>query len=171
MRTYPQVLGALSQRPLYPLQHVSCYKWVSQLTNRLYFGDTSSNNAARTSNRRLSIIFIISSLAGIIGFVKVGTGLAAGVAVGNQYLMGIWASVQMGLSIVCCCVITFKPILAKFSIWTSTLTSKTSLLFSWRPTQGFPQSTTAQNSKDLTWIRVEDSSDCLAFNTYRSEVV
>jgi hypothetical protein len=119
---------------------------------------------------RLSIVFTIGGLAGVIGFVKIGIALAAGVAVGNQYIMGVCASVQMGLSIICCCVITFKPLFAKFDIFTSNLTSKASLLFSWRHAHGSPRSTTAQNSKDLSWIPVDDRSDCVALEMYRSEV-
>lgn len=119
---------------------------------------------------RLSIVFTVGGLAGVIGFVKIGTGLAAGVAVGNQYIMGVWASVQMGLSIICCCVITFKPLLAKVGIFTSNLTSKASLLLSWRNAHGSPQSTTAQNSKDFTWTRVDDRSNFVALDTYSSEV-
>ncbi|KAF2469525.1 uncharacterized protein BDR25DRAFT_315148 [Lindgomyces ingoldianus] len=42
---------------------------------------------------RLLIVFTIGGLAGVIGFVKIGTGLAACVVVGNQYILGVWASV------------------------------------------------------------------------------
>ena len=130
-----------------------------------------SLQADRKSRWKLSIVFAIGGLAGIIGFVKIGTGLQAGVSVGNQYLMGVWASVQMGLSIICCSVITFKPLLSKVSTLTSSISSKATLLRTRRQTHGSEPSTTVQNNKDSTWIRVGDSSDDFALNTYRSQVV
>lgn len=121
---------------------------------------------------RLSIVFALGGLAGVIGFVKIGTGVASGVAVGNQYLMGVWATVQMALSVICCCVITFKPLLAKLGIYTSNLGSRASFLLSWRPTLGSAsrrsKNMTEESSKDLTWINVEEGSDCVSLDPYRS---
>jgi hypothetical protein len=126
---------------------------------------------ARKTRWKLSVVFTIGGLAGVIGFVKIGTGLSSGVAVGNQYLMGVWASVQMGLSIICCCVITFKPLFGKIGLFTSNLTSKASLMFSWRHTHGSSQSITSQDSKDSNLIKADAGRDCVALNTYKSEVV
>lgn len=121
----------------------------------------------------LSIVFAIGGTAGVIGFVKIGTGLAGGVAVGNQYLMGVWAGVQMGLSIICCCVITFKPLLARIETYTAHLTSKISFLRSWRNSgqaRSSPSPMEEQNNgKDSRWIKVHES-DQLALNTYRDPV-
>lgn len=118
---------------------------------------------------RLSIVFAIGGLAGVIGFVKIGMGLASGVAVGNQYLMGVWASVQMALSIICCCVVTFKPLLAKIGNFTSNFTSKASLLLSWTQPQRGSRSSAAPDTKDSTWIKVDDRSDCVPLERYGSQ--
>lgn len=119
---------------------------------------------------RLSIVFAIGGLAGVIGFIKIGTGLAAGVTVGNQYTMGVWASVQMGLSIVCCCVVTFKPLLAKMGDFRLRFTSKASLLLSWTQAQGTSRSSKAPDTKDSSWIRFGDRGDDVALETYGTKV-
>jgi hypothetical protein len=63
---------------------------------------------------RLGVVFAVGGLAGIIGFIKIG--LAFNVSVHNQIQMGLWATLQMAFSIICCCVITYGPLFAKTGI-------------------------------------------------------
>ncbi|CAI6079734.1 unnamed protein product [Clonostachys chloroleuca] len=117
-----------------------------------------SLKTARRTKWQLSVIFAIGGLAGVIGFVKIGVSVANGVAVENQYLMGVWATVQMALSIFCCCVVTFRPITLKFGQMTRKLTSKaTSTNLTTKKSTGTGQlstSATRTNQSDA-WINLE----------------
>lgn len=60
---------------------------------------------------KLALLFAVGGLAGIIGFIKIG--FAFNVNVHNQILMGLWATLQMAFSIICCCAITYGPLFRK----------------------------------------------------------
>lgn len=72
--------------------------------------------------------------------------------------MGVWATVQMALSIFCCCVVTFRPITLKFGQMTRKLTSKaTSTNLTTKKSTGTGQlstSATRTNQSDA-WINLE----------------
>ncbi|KID73851.1 benzoate 4-monooxygenase cytochrome P450, partial [Metarhizium brunneum ARSEF 3297] len=76
-----------------------------------------SLQTSRKTKWKLSLLFISGALAGIIGFIKAG--LAFPAAYGNQIFMGVGTTVQMALSIICCCAITFRPLLTKTHLFSS----------------------------------------------------
>ncbi|RYO78505.1 hypothetical protein DL766_009225 [Monosporascus sp. MC13-8B] len=78
---------------------------------------------SRSTKWKLAVIFALAGLAGMIGFIKIG--LAFNVTIYNQLMMGLWATVQMAFSVICCCAITYKPLLARTGVF-NRITSKLS---------------------------------------------
>ncbi len=132
-----------------------------------------SLQTSRKTRWRLSIVFIMGGLAGVFGFAKIGASLSSRIAVGNELIEGVWATVQMGLSIICCCVITFKPLLARLGLVAANMTSKaTSLLGLRRSSRNASQSQVADNTNDITWIRLSDNKNTgngVVINAYTSD--
>ncbi|KAI0117976.1 integral membrane protein [Nemania sp. FL0031] len=69
----------------------------------------------RSTIWKLGIIFALGGFAGIIGFIKIG--FAFNVTVSNQIVQGFWSTVQMAFSVLCCCMMTYRPIFAKIHVF------------------------------------------------------
>ncbi|KAK8102393.1 hypothetical protein PG984_015539 [Apiospora sp. TS-2023a] len=61
---------------------------------------------------KLSIVFVLAGVAGVIGFIKIGVAYR-GLTVYNQLALGLLATVQCAFSVICCCAIMYKPLLSK----------------------------------------------------------
>lgn len=75
-----------------------------------------------TKNRwKLSFLFAIGGVTGIIGFVKIGEAYGD---VGSNILNAVWNEVQMAVSIICCCAPIYRSILPE-APWLRTMWSRT----------------------------------------------
>jgi hypothetical protein len=63
---------------------------------------------------KLSILFSVGCLSGIVGFVKIGEAYTSAYA--NQ-LSGIWDVVQMATSIICCCAPVYRSVLPRIGLF------------------------------------------------------
>lgn len=81
-----------------------------------------SLKVTRATRWKLSILFALGGLSGVIGFVKIGQAYGG---VGANILNAVWDEVQMAASIVCCCAPIYRSIVIDFpllrSIWSKTL--------------------------------------------------
>ncbi|TVY48033.1 Satratoxin biosynthesis SC1 cluster protein [Lachnellula occidentalis] len=66
---------------------------------------------------KLSTLFAIGGLAGVLGFVKIGQGFGAMNAQKVELMDPIWAVVQQACSIICCCAPIYKPLLPQLGLW------------------------------------------------------
>lgn len=66
--------------------------------------------------RKLSILFALGCITGIIGFVKVGVAYDS---IGNNGIDGIWDVLQMCASNICCCIPIYKVLLPSMNIFKS----------------------------------------------------
>ncbi|KAM0799997.1 hypothetical protein BDR22DRAFT_889961 [Usnea florida] len=63
---------------------------------------------------RLALIFALGGFVGIIGFLRIAiTYRPASVSL---YETDVWLCIQLGFSVICCCLPTFGPILSKDSL-------------------------------------------------------
>jgi len=73
----------------------------------------------RTSIKiKLSFIFMLGGLAGILGFVKIGQGFAPPSNPDVEILDPIWALIQMTASVVCCCAPIYQPLFPERGFFT-----------------------------------------------------
>lgn len=85
-------------------------------------------NMSISNKLKVSILFILGGLAGIIGFVKIGQLYATGGGSKSRavnFTIGLWTIVQQACSIICCCAPIYKSILPSGDIF-SRLASGTS---------------------------------------------
>ncbi|KAJ3578896.1 hypothetical protein NPX13_g1669 [Xylaria arbuscula] len=77
-----------------------------------------------STKRKLSILFGLGILAGLIGFIKIGTSYSND----DVYIfsfIAVWSNVQELVCLFCCCAAVYKPILPPPGMW-SRLASKVS---------------------------------------------
>lgn len=81
-----------------------------------------SLKVSRATRWKLSILFALGGLSGVIGFIKIGEAYGG---VGANILNAVWDEVQMAVSIVCCCAPIYRSIVLDFpllrTIWSKTL--------------------------------------------------
>lgn len=67
---------------------------------------------------KLSILFVLGGLSGIIGFVKIGEAYAPQNKTDTEAILRdpIWALVQQTCSVICCCAPIYKPLLPENGI-------------------------------------------------------
>ncbi|KAJ8064944.1 hypothetical protein OCU04_007248 [Sclerotinia nivalis] len=65
---------------------------------------------------KLSVLFGLGGLAGILGFVKIGLGFTAMSSEKIELLDPIWAIIQQACSVICCCAPIYKPLLPEVGL-------------------------------------------------------
>ncbi|KAI0469973.1 hypothetical protein GGR56DRAFT_156112 [Xylariaceae sp. FL0804] len=70
---------------------------------------------SRSTRMKLAVVFALAGLAGVIGFIKIA--LAYKATTYNQLMQGLWATVQIAFNVICCCSITYKPLLARTGVF------------------------------------------------------
>ncbi|KAK6219287.1 putative Hybrid PKS-NRPS biosynthetic cluster [Pestalotiopsis sp. IQ-011] len=95
---------------------------------------------------QLAALFAVGGFAGVIGFVKIG--FAFTVNVHNQIQMGLWATLQMAFSIICCCAITYGPLFKRPSGETRTGYSMGGYEHSWPGRSGYSGENTFVDGHD-----------------------
>ncbi|KAI1495392.1 hypothetical protein F5X96DRAFT_683839 [Biscogniauxia mediterranea] len=68
------------------------------------------------AKRRLTVLFGLGVLAGVIGFVKIGISFNDN-TIYVFTMVALWSNVQAGVGIVCCCAPVYKPILPTAGFW------------------------------------------------------
>ncbi|KAI2642651.1 hypothetical protein GGS21DRAFT_184336 [Xylaria nigripes] len=71
-------------------------------------------NMSLANKLRLSVLFILGGLAGVIGFVKIGEFYATGGGKKSRdlnFILGLYTVVQDSCSIICCCAPIYKSII------------------------------------------------------------
>ncbi|ROV90139.1 hypothetical protein VPNG_09787 [Cytospora leucostoma] len=73
---------------------------------------------------KLSILFAIGGITGIIGFIKIGEAYGD---IGTNVLIAVWIEVQMAVSIICCCAPIYRSIMPEIpllrTLWSKTVGS------------------------------------------------
>ncbi|KAJ2987031.1 hypothetical protein NUW58_g4729 [Xylaria curta] len=75
-----------------------------------------SLNMSRKTKWRLRFLFGLGSLAGVLGFIKIGVTHSSDLAYATVAL-GLWAAVQSLACIVCCCAPVYKSLVVDVGVW------------------------------------------------------
>ncbi|KAH6652388.1 hypothetical protein BKA67DRAFT_661130 [Truncatella angustata] len=109
-------------------------------------------NMSTKYKRKLSILFALGCITGIIGFVKIGVAYDS---IGNNGIDAVWDVLQMCASNICCCIPIYKVLLPKTNVLKS-LGSKLFSKSSWKSST----SSNMGNSSHVQqqWVHLDESS-------------